>query len=122
VWTGSIRVARPGRHAFRFFVNGVTVDLAVADLALHVDGLEEQSAEREVDLREGVHPVTLTMNVHRDPGALEWAWRPPEGEESLVPPAVLQPPSGAGSAPPRSAAELGSRDDRPADREPQARH
>lgn len=122
VWTGSIRVARPGRYAFRFFVNGVTVDLAVAGHGLHVDGLEEQSVEREMDLEEGIHPVTLAMNVLRDPGALEWAWRPPEGEESLVPPAVLQPPPGAGSGPPRSAAELGSRDDRPADREPQARH
>jgi len=122
VWTGSIRIARRGRYAFQFFVHGVAVDLTVAELALHVDGLEEQSVVREADLEEGVHPVTLTMNVLRDPGALEWAWRPPGGEASIVPPAVLQPPSGAGSGPPRSAAELGSRDDQPADLEPQAHH
>jgi hypothetical protein len=122
VWTGSIRIARRGRYAFQFFVHGVAVDLTVAELVLHVDGLEEQSVVREADLEEGVHPVTLTMNVLRDPGTLEWAWRPPGGEASIVPPAVLQPPSGAGSGPPRSAAELGSRDDQPADLEPQAHH
>jgi hypothetical protein len=122
VWKGSIRIARPGRYAFRFFVNGVTVDLAIAARSLHIDGLEEQSVVHETDLEAGVHPVSLTMNVLREPGALEWAWRPPEGEESIVPPAVLEPPPGAGSGPPRSVAELGSRDDQPSDREPQARH
>ncbi len=46
VWTGSIRVARGGRYAFRFFVNGVTVDLAVGRAVLHVDGLEEGEVVR----------------------------------------------------------------------------
>jgi hypothetical protein len=62
------------------------------------------------------------MNVLRDPGALEWAWRPPGGEASIVPPAVLQPPPGAGSGPPRLAAELGSRDDQPVDLWKPTRH
>jgi hypothetical protein len=121
-WTGSIRIARGGRYVFRFFVNGVTVDLAVANAVLHVDGLDEQSVTREADLEAGVHQVTLTMNVARDPGTLEWAWRPPGGEESIVPPAVLQPPSGAGSGPPRPAAELGEKSGQPLDLDPQARH
>ncbi len=121
-WTGSIRVARGGRHAFRFFVNGVTVDLAVGRAVLHVDGLEEREVVLEADLEEGVQPVTVTMNARRDPAALEWAWTPPDGETSIVPPSVLLPPPGAGSGPARTAAELGSRDDQPPDREPMKRY
>ncbi len=62
------------------------------------------------------------MNARRDPAALEWAWTPPDGETSIVPPSVLLPPPGAGSGPARTAAELGSRDDQPPDREPEKRY
>lgn len=122
VWTGSIRIARRGLHTFQFFLNGVTVDLAVGRFVLHVDGLEEQEVVREADLEEGIQPVTLTMNVQRDPAALEWAWGPPDGETSIVPPSVLLPPPGAGSGAARAVEELGSRDDQPPDLEPYRRY
>ena len=122
VWTGTIRVARRGPHALRFFVNGVTLDLAVGRTVLHVDGLEEREVVRSVDLDEGVQPVTLTMNAEREPAALEWAWTPPGGETSIVPPSVLEPPPGAASGPARSAAELGSRENQPPDLGPVKRY
>lgn len=122
VWTGSIRVARPGGHVFVFFVNGVQVDLAVGALVKHVDGSDETTVEVPVDLPAGVLPVTLTLSALRNPAAFEWAWRDAGGETSLVPPSVLVPPERAGAGPPRSAAALGRPDERLPDREPEVKN
>jgi hypothetical protein len=117
VWTGSLRVSEAGRHAFKFYTHGGMVELTVGNAPLvRTEGTAEQITVSEIDLAPGLYPVRLTFHAAHRPGALEWAWKPPAGVESIVPPSVLVPPDGAGLGPPLGAAELGTRALQPLDR------
>ena len=49
-----------------------------------------------VALAAGTHDVRLVYRVRDTRGGIEWSWTPPGEEESIVPPAALRPPRGAG--------------------------
>lgn len=117
VWSGFLDVGSRGRHAFKFYTHGGTVELAVGSAPpLVTDGLSEQTVVREIDLEPGRQPVRLTFRVGRQPGTLEWAWKPPQGPESIVPPSVLLPPAGAGLGVPLGPSKRGTKEISPPDR------
>jgi hypothetical protein len=70
----------------------------------------DAAAFGKIRLTAGLHPVQLTYDVTPpSPGGLEWSWIPPGGAAySIVPPRVLEPPPGAGVAPPVALAKLGA--------------
>jgi hypothetical protein len=57
--------------------------------------------------------VEIVYRVVHRPAAIDWIWTPPGGVESIVPPAVLRPPSDAGPRPPLPAEVLDAMRSRP---------
>ena len=89
-WSGTISVTTPGVHEFRFnsayplrfWISGIEL--------LDVQGGGEFTTA--ADLPAGSHAVEIAVQAHeRQTGVFEWAWLPPGGELSIVPPDALAP-------------------------------
>jgi hypothetical protein len=108
-WVGSLRAPRGGVYAMRLATQGLA--------SLRIDGRPVITVRSAADavtfgkirLAAGLHAVALRYHVAPpSPGGLEWAWLPPGGSQSIVPPSVLEPPAGAGVGPPAAVAKLGT--------------
>jgi 4-amino-4-deoxy-L-arabinose transferase-like glycosyltransferase len=104
-WTGTLLAPSDGPYAFGFFTHGGTVELSLdggPPLKTEGDG-EKRTRFEPFRLARGPHAVEIVYRVVHRPAAIDWIWTPPGGEESLVPPAVLRPPPGAGPLAPLAA-------------------
>jgi len=108
LWTGTLRVPATGRWGFTFYTHGGTVELRADGRTLfrstgegeHVSGFDQ-------DMVTGNYALELEYRVSRAPGAIQWAWTPPGGAASIVPPSVLRPPTGSTVGSARDIRELG---------------
>ena len=103
---GKSDILRPGRarsqpqprvHSSMTLLAQGIADLKIDDKSvIRVAAPSDQPTGGSVDLTAGPHKVELTLQGQDGPGSIEWAWTPPGGQTSIVPPEVLSPPPGAG--------------------------
>jgi len=107
-WTGTLQVPEAGWWGFSFFTHGGTVELRADGKPLaRTEGDQEHVSELRRELRAGSHALELVFRVVHAPGAIEWAWTPPGGAPSIVPPSALAPPPGSTLAAERPIQDLG---------------
>jgi hypothetical protein len=94
-WTGTLRTGVPGLYTMSLFAQGAA-DLKIdRQTLIHTEASSDEAAEGHVTLAAGSHSVELVFRVSQGQGGLEWAWTPPGGVASIVPPSALSPPPGA---------------------------
>ena len=114
-WRGTLLAPADGPYAFGFFTHGGTVEMTLdggKPLVTTGDG-EMLHRFDAVRLSDGPHRVEIVYRVVHRPAAIDWIWTPPGGAESIVPPAVLRPPTDAGPRPPLAADDLSALRERP---------
>lgn len=108
-WRGSLTAPRSGVYVMRLFTQGIATLRIDGRAVITVRSGADSVRFGKIRLAAGQHPVELRYNVTSpSPGGLEWSWTPPNGEESIVPPSVLEPPEAAGVAPPVAITKLGA--------------
>jgi hypothetical protein len=112
-WSGTLTAPSTGVYSMTLFAQGM-VDLQVdGQSVIHRDGPSDEPVGGSATLSAGPHAVKLVYQVDSGGGGLEWAWTPPDGVRSIVPPSVLAPPPGAGVGPAAPPSALGKREDQP---------
>ena len=114
-WTGALLAPATGVYSMTLFAQG-QADLTLdGQPVIAIPGPGDQLAGGSITLSAGPHAVQLVYRVTDGPGGLEWAWTPPDGVQSIVPPAALAPPPHVASGPPVPPAILGKREFQPLD-------
>lgn len=105
-WQGTLLAPQAGEYEFSLVVEG--------EATLKIDGATVLRTDAnggtgvgKITLSPGKKPIEVSLISVRGSGGLELIWKPPAGERSVVPPAALTPPPGAGLGDPISLAELG---------------
>jgi hypothetical protein len=94
-WSGTVTAPSTGVYTMTMLAQGA-LDLRIdGNSVLHSDQSSDEPLEAPVELTAGPHSVTVDFAVNGGPGGLQWAWTPPGGEKSIVPPSALAPPDGA---------------------------
>jgi hypothetical protein len=112
-WSGTLTAPTTGVYSMTLFAQG-TVDLQVdGQSVIRRDGPSDEPIGGSATLNAGPHAVKLVYRVESGGGGLEWAWTPPGGQRSIVPPSALAPPPGAGVGPAAPPEALGKREYQP---------
>jgi hypothetical protein len=110
VWKGSLVAPASGTYGLGLLASG-TAELKLDGRSLlRSEGAHDKPVESSVVLRAGEHAAELSFRQSVEPARLEWTWKPPGGETSIVPPSALRPPRGAGVSPPCKPADFGPPD------------
>ncbi len=100
VWTGTLTAPEPGTYTMSLFAEGEAELSLDGRVVVRPGPGDDDTNSGEVVLAAGPHAVTLTFSKARGPGGLQWMWKPPSSDAAtIVPPAVLTPPPGAGISP-----------------------
>jgi hypothetical protein len=91
-WTGTLHAPVTGVYSMTLLAQGLT-DLKIdGKSVIHIEEESDQATGGSVELTAGPHPVEVSYKRKDGPSAIEWAWTPPNGETSIVPPSALTPP------------------------------
>jgi PA14 domain len=91
-WTGTLHAPVTGVYSMTLLAQGLT-DLKIdGKSVIHIEEESDQATGGSVELTAGPHPVEVSYKRKDGPSAIEWAWTPPNGETSIVPPSALAPP------------------------------
>lgn len=117
MWTGTLRAPRAGSYGMILRAVGGAAVLKLDGVpVVQADGERDEKTRRDVLLDAGPHAVEFDYDVRHGPGGVEWLWKPPGGDESIVPPSVLSPPPGAGLGVRLPLETLGRSESQPVDR------
>jgi len=114
-WSGTLLAPKSGIYSMSAFTQGLFDLYLDGHQILHNGSTGTADVTTRIPLSRGSHGIRIHYLIIGPGSGLEWKWKPPGSVESIVPPTVLRPPTGAGIGPPIPFVRLGPLYQQPVD-------